>query len=314
MDLPERFVANITRIFKDNGRQWLAGLDHRFDLCIKKWDLKSCVLASDLSINLICFAESEDFGSVVLKMGVPHAELFTEIEALSLYQGRGICRCYDFDLELGALLLERIVPGTDLINLKDQERFRVAAGLISQLPLPVTASHGLPTYTDWLARAFSRARNDNAVGERMLFLVDQAERMFNQLRSRAGPSVLLHGDLHHKNILQDSHGQWKAIDPKGATGMQCLEAGRFMINQFGMVDRDNRFRSVQDMAGVFGRALGERSQSVAACGFIDAVLSNCWSVEDNPERDRLHEAVEFCSSFLDCVRQLDSRSGRDRGG
>jgi len=26
---------------------------------------------------------------------------------------------------------------------------------------------------------------------------------------------VLHGDIHHQNILEDDRGNWRAIDPKG---------------------------------------------------------------------------------------------------
>ena len=56
---------------------------------------------------------------VILKIGVPNPELITEIEALLIYDGRGSVRLLDVDREQGALLLERLKPGTPLLSITD---------------------------------------------------------------------------------------------------------------------------------------------------------------------------------------------------
>ena len=47
------------------------------------------------------------------------------------------------------------------------------------------------------------------------------------------PQILLHGDLHHWNILSDADRGWMAIDPKGVIGASCLDVGRFINNAMG---------------------------------------------------------------------------------
>lgn len=41
--------------------------------------------------------------------------------------------------------------------------------------------------------------------------------MFAGLRDSMGEQVVLHGDLHHENVLR-SGGGWVAIDPNGVIG------------------------------------------------------------------------------------------------
>ena len=50
----------------------------------------------------------------ILKVAVPHKDFSTEMEALVIYEGRGINRQIDLDLDLNAMLLERLCPGTTL--------------------------------------------------------------------------------------------------------------------------------------------------------------------------------------------------------
>lgn len=297
------FAARISRAFGEEGTAWLTRLPQILHRCQERWQLTHLRVLEDLSYNLVCFAESPTYGPVVLKVGMPHPELWTEKKALSLYAGRGICTCYETDAELGALLLERIVPGTDLTSVANhQERFRLAASLISFLPVVPKGEHGLPTYEDWLTRAFARVRAEQSRNSALRSLVDKAEGLFEKLDTPRRPKLLLHGDLHHKNILKDCQG-WKAIDPKGVIGVHCLEAARFMQNEFGMGDDADRLQRLDEMIATFAEHLGERKSVLAGCAFIDQVLATCWSAEENLPLVALHALVEECQTLFDYLQR-----------
>ena len=44
------------------------------------------------------------------------------------------------------------------------------------------------------------------------------------------PPVVLHGDLHHFNILAAERQPWLAIDPKGVVGEPVYETGALLRN------------------------------------------------------------------------------------
>ncbi|MFZ5826372.1 MAG: aminoglycoside phosphotransferase family protein, partial [Bacillota bacterium] len=232
MQIPEQFQQKMVRSFGERGSAWLAHLPHIYERAVRKWSLTNCSLSPEIFYNLICFGDSPDFGPVVLKIGMPHRELFTEIQALRLYGGRHICACHDADPELGALLLERVVPGTDLTHVAShRERSLVGAGLMARLPVPLAEGHGFPAYSALLQEAFRWVRAENRAGVAMLALVETAEALFREVEEEGGPAVLLHGDLHHKNILRDRQGGWRAIDPKGIAGVAVMETARFIQNE-----------------------------------------------------------------------------------
>ena len=72
----------------------------------------------------------------------------------------------------------------------------------------------------------------------MLYYVDQTEKLFYEVTAQEPSNMLLHGDLHHENILYSGRlspltgeqGNWVVIDPKGVTGIRSLEAGRYILN------------------------------------------------------------------------------------
>lgn len=306
MDIPARFMEKIVRTFGDKGREWLDRLPGIFESCVQRWELTECQPLEDLSVNYICFAKSPNHGQVVLKIGVPHPELFTESIVLRLFRGRHVCTCHDSDLGLGALLLERIIPGDNLASIPDQsERIRIAADMIRDLPIPLAEGVvGLPTYSTWISRAFSRARREKIVGQRMLTLIDAADSLFREVERSDCPQKVLHGDLHHWNVLMDSSGRWKAIDPKGVIGAAHLEAGRFIINQVGEVDDTDLYANLDEMTTVIGERLGQPRRTIAICGFVESVLATCWSFEDRDEPAHLSEGIRTCQMLCDYVRGI----------
>ena len=108
MHLPSEFIDAVHRIFGDRGREWLPRLPGIVAQCRATWELDPGIICSTMSMNYIEFTATAAGEPVALKVGVPHAELFTEMEALRLYNGRGAVRLLDRDRELGAILMQRL--------------------------------------------------------------------------------------------------------------------------------------------------------------------------------------------------------------
>jgi len=108
--------------------------------------------------------------------------------------------------------------------------------------------------------------------------------------------VLLHGDLHHGNILAAQREPWLAIDPKGVLGLPAYEPATFVINQTaeaaGATDlsRFLMFR-VDGLASTAGLDPTMVRESAVA----HAVLSAWWTVEDH---GRVGEFALTCAKAL----------------
>ena len=61
-------------------------------------------------------------------------------------------------------------------------------------------------------------------------LLAAAHKYYADIEPEREPLVLLHGDLHHDNILRKGDRDWVVIDPQGVVGAGFLEAGRFLQN------------------------------------------------------------------------------------
>lgn len=248
-----------------------------------------------MSLNYIEFTTTADGTTVALKIGVPHSELFAEMETLRLYDGSRSARLMDEDRALGAILMQHLKPGTILRQLKDnRQETEIAASIISELAVPVPSTHQLPSFSGWVERAFRLTRTTWDLEERMpRDLLDRAEQAFTEILQSSNGDVILHGDLHHENILLDEQGGWTAIDPKGVTGPHCLETGRYLLNflpeNLTMTDRE---KMVRERVAIFSAELGYSVACIAACGLVDSVLGHCWSFEEENLSDDWNEGVE----------------------
>ncbi|HEU5100040.1 MAG TPA: aminoglycoside phosphotransferase family protein, partial [Roseiflexaceae bacterium] len=113
-------------------------------------------------------------------------------------------------------------------------------------------------------------------------LVEQAERLFVELLGSMADPVLLHGDLHHWNILAAERQPWLAIDPKGVIGEPAYEVGAWLRNWLpDLLEQPDPARVMARRVDQFAEALGIERARIRGWGLAQAVLSVWWCIEDN---------------------------------
>ena len=298
--VPNSFPRSAVRRFGDAGRLWIKELPEILAECEKRWELTACRPVADLSINLVFFATSGRHGEVVLKVTGPHSERDTEMYALERLGGEYACRCIDDDHSLGAMLLERLEPGSTLRLLDDPDvQLEVGMEMIENLPCGVADDHPFPTYRQWIDRTFRRALTQYSPPQEELALYDAASDLYERISY--GPTRLLHGDLHHDNILS-SGDRWKAIDPQGVVGPVVMECGRFIQNHADQNDRLHIGTAIL-AAERLGEALLIPTHDVVAALFILHLLTACWCREMSDPPKTVSRITDECSGLLQCIRR-----------
>ena len=301
---PRRFVNYATRHFGEKGEMWLAELPGILEKCRAKWGLALGPLVDEIKVNYVGYARMPSGEEVVLKVGVPHREFSTEMEALAIYEGRGINRLIDSDEELNAMVLERISPGTLLNNLEDRDaQAEVVAQIIRDLHrTPPPSGHNLPNFSKWAESAHRDARECDDQ-ERARPFLDQLPRVLSILDSFSDPGepqMLLHGDLHHWNVLLDRERGWMAIDPKGVVGASCLEVGRFIGNAFSRgADPAEMRRILEDTIRILSDRLGQNQDRIFAGALCDYVVASSWGLKYQSGPGERQESEEELAVLLD---------------
>lgn len=281
--LQPSFSSTITDLFGDRGRAWLEALPDLLADCERRWSVK-ILPPFDLSYNYVAPALRADGTGAVFKAGVPDPALTDEMTALGLWEGHGIAELLDCDPDRGVMLLERLEPGLPLATVEaDEEATRIFTRVARQLWRPAPAVHHFETPQTW-ARGLGRLRRRFGGGTGPLpdRLVETAEALYAGLLSSAAEPVLLHGDLHHWNILSAQRQPWLAIDPKGIVGEPCYEVGAWLRNPLpGLFDWPDLPRVFARRVEILVSELGFDRERVVGWGLAQAVLSAWWSIEDH---------------------------------
>lgn len=244
--------------------------------------------ARDWSVEVEHTAETETavllFGHrrnrpVVLKVLRRRGDEWHAGEVLAAFEGRAVVRVYEYTD--GAVLLERLLPGTALVDLAldghDNEATDILADVIGAMA-PRAAPASSPTVLDW-AGGFDRYA---AIGEGQIpdDLLSQAQEVYSQLCHSQSRVRLLHGDLHHYNVLFDAERGWLAIDPKGVVGEAEFEIGAALRNPYDRPDLFARPGIVERRLTRLASRLTIDPGRALSWGFAQAVLSAVWTVED----------------------------------
>jgi len=240
---------------------------------------------------------------VVLKIAKQVGDEWRSGEVLRAFAGNGTVRVYEFDF--GAVLLERLRPGTQLLSLvlqgEDDHASLILANLMSQMaghPAPDSC----PTVWDWSA-AFERYLNsgDKRIPEE---LVSEARIRYRTLAASPQNETLLHGDLHHYNVLFDAKRGWVAIDPKGVVGEIEYEVGAILRNPVQLPELFNSVATIERRVHRFVKQLRLNRGRVIAWAFAQAVLSAIWDVEDGFEVGPEHHTLRLAKIIKPMLRSI----------
>jgi len=274
-------VKKLVDVYGDVGRDWIASFPALLERFRQEWGIRELgETFSYVGYSWVAPCVLGDGTWAVLKLAPPDKEFANEIEALKLYGGRGAVRLLASDSTATALLLERIEPGTMLFDMEDDvAATEIAATTFKKLFRPLPEEHSFPTIERW-GQAFERVRTKYGGGSGVFpaDLFEPAAEIYATLCQDQETPVLLHGDLHHYNILR-SGDDWVAIDPKGLAGERAYEVGPLLWNKTAGVP-DLRGQSRRRISQV-SEILGIDRQRLLQWGFAQSVLSILWTFEDH---------------------------------
>jgi streptomycin 6-kinase len=281
--VPEGLARTTVALRGTAGAEWLDRLPATLTFCEERWALRVEPPFPELSYNWVAPALCDDGTAAVLKLSFPNDEFRAEAEALRIFDGRGAARLLRLDLDRGAMLLECLEPGVPLTTVgDDEEATSIAAGVLGQLWRPVQRDHPFPMVSDW-ARGLERLRRHfrGGTGPLPAALVEEAEALFAELIPSQAEPVLLHGDLHHFNVLAAQRQPWLAIDPKGVVGEPAYDTGAMLHNPAELLDGPYPGRILQRRLDQLAEELSLDRSRVRGWGISQAVLAAYWGWEDS---------------------------------
>ena len=284
--VPDAFIRKQFEIHGPAGRAWLDRLPDILAGAAQQWGLTLGPPVPALSYHYVGLATRADGTPVVVKACSPTGEFPLETAALRLFAGRGAVRLLATDPAREVMLLERLTPGTPLADLAatdEEAATAIAAGVMRALWRPAPPEHDFPTVADWAAGLGRlRAGFGGGTGPFPAALVEEAEQLFADLLATQAAPVVLHGDLHHGNILAAERAPWLALDPKGVVGEPAYEVGALLRNPMPDIAAwPHLDRVLARRLDILSAELGLDRARLRAWALAQAVLSGWWSYEDH---------------------------------
>lgn len=267
-----------------------------------KWQLSNLrpLAKSAFTNNHVILAYSACYRTDVVLKICPSDDITYEQKTLHYFNGHGCVKLLDYDAQNHGLLLEYIQPGSmlkDLFPRDDSKAVEIAANVIKELHFHqnlLVNLHEFPTINAWLDLL------GNYKGEKVSeTLLKEAKNLSDKLLNTQGNLYVLHGDLHHENILQ--HGDsWVAIDPKGVVGELEYEFGAFIRNPVPeLLQESNAEQIIMHRIDQFSNIFGCEKQRLIDWSFVQAVLVACWSEWD------------YYSQFAEIIKKFCSKKGNE---
>ncbi len=300
--IPDDFIQKMIVLHGANGLAWIDRLPTILATCEQEWKITIGSPLDNLSYHYVASAVRLDGAPAVVKVCSPTREFAQESEALRLFDGHGMVQLLECDSGNQAMLLERLQPGTPLIRMEDDEKATfIAASIMRQFWRLVPQNHPFPSVQDW-GKGFIRLRQYYGGGSGPFppALLEEAETLFAELSASMAEPVLLHGDLHHDNILSATRQPWLAIDPKGLVGEPTYEVGAWLRNPLPqLLSMPHPGRILARRIDQFAEELGLERGRVRDWGVAQAVLSVWWGIEDT---GRVWDDALACAELLAAVK------------
>ncbi len=292
------FESNTINMFGAEGKVWLENLPKLVEKLAAQWKLSRLeLLTDDLSYNFI-MAGLRGTQPIILKIGLNVKEIEQEATALRALASSCTAQVLEQDTTCGALLLERATPGNTLNSYfpdKDTEALTIVCDLIQKLPKVIP--NPSPFHSD--ADRFGLIDRDG--WDIPSPILSKARHLKSQLLATAPEPILIHGDLHDGNIVQQGN-HWIVIDPSGMQGEVAHEIAGFICNPYESVfTLPNAHEFIKNRILVSSQLLGIDPERIQRWCFLYVVWVWAWILQSGDDAT----AIAYDAQFLDPLTPHD---------
>lgn len=270
-----QFKENITSIYGADGQQWLNELPTIISEVAKQYHLTELVPVSNMSFNYVASGYL-DARPIILKLGLNCKALTKEAHCLRAFANHAAAEVLANNKNM--IIMERSVPGSTLkeyFPVKDIEATTIFCSVLNELhSANVPDKHDFYHVKDLLKTLDNKLDIPDSI-------LSKSKTLRDNLLGSTDKEVLLHGDLHHDNILK--HGdEWLVIDPKGFIGDPAFEPAAYLCNPIPeLLHEDNAKQIVSDRIKLCAEKLEILEQRIKDWLYVKSVLCWAWCLEDN---------------------------------
>jgi streptomycin 6-kinase len=275
--VPERVITTLNEVaHQDVIPNWLSSLPTVIEALCAKWQIELEPRIGDTWITVVLFGTSPDLGPVVIKSSPNAVDFVAQARAFEIGAGDNVPRLYDLDLAHCTMVMERIVPGTELrhVAMDDEASTRIGAETLRTFWRPIADGEGLISQRRAMQPLFDWTPQSELIDTE---LIAQAQQLATSLMEQSTQTCLVHGDFHHWNVLQRTSGAWVIIDPIGIVGDPASDIARWMHNPPEIAMREDFLDVAAHRIGIWADVTGIDADALASWALVGNVLNaiNC---------------------------------------
>ncbi|MGG0667309.1 aminoglycoside phosphotransferase family protein [Lederbergia citrisecunda] len=300
MNIPVSFQEKIVNCFGETGEEWLQSLEDNVNSIAHDWGLTLESPVTNLSYNYVIHVIDYNSDPYILKIGLPGFDFQNEVRTLQLYNGQGCAKLLKADASRGAMLLEKLQPGTMLCAETDEvvviQNF---CHVWKEIRCPLPTAYDFPTVLDWAA-AFPKYQSNHPKNNGPIpnEWVKMAVDYLHEIHQSSTEIGLLHGDLHHENILFSNERGWLAIDPKGVAGSPYFDVVSFLINH--LFTKSNPEALLKKRVDLLSESLDLNREKLLKSAVSMSTLYACWGIEDKDSNwDKTYQCAKWFKGLLE---------------
>lgn len=264
----------------------------------QKWNLKKPQLLTQTATAEVYTVLYQDAGAVLKLLNPFYKSVYNaEANVLNHYQGHGAIYLYEYDE--GALLLEQgdgLTLKELVIKNQDEEATKIACKVINDLhQVPPKNNLNLIGMRDNFKSLFFKA----TLEPRSIF--SEAAHLMEYLLNTQQGECVLHGDIHHTNILHSADRGWLAIDPKGVLGEKTYDIANLFYNPIGRESVISQIDVIKNRSRVISETLQIDQKRVLQYAFCYGSLSAAWHLEDYKDVSATMTVLGSVKKCLDLI-------------
>jgi len=240
--LDEAVRRRLTARFGDQIQSWFAGLPPVLITLADRWQLQFGSFMPDGSMSVVIRCQMSDGRAAVLKLCPDRARLANEAAALARWATVHVPSVFAVDERLGALLIEAIEPGPSLTASQTYPPWHSIADLLNSLHTSGVPDPSCPSVSQRSEDLFYSWATARRLGAEWVEVVppelfERGRRLAIKLASDTSTTVLLHGDLTPRNILDGGNQRGLVgIDPAPCLGDAAFDAVDLLLWQSDSVE------------------------------------------------------------------------------
>ncbi len=277
--LPDEVVSRVLSI-GEVGEKWLNELDGLIKKIEMDWKIAVGEALEGGTHAFVAHADGKNGEKYVVKIDIPEnvggSIFMNSVNALLAANGNGYAKLYAYDEENKIYLMERLGKSVGSMGYSVNEQIKLICTALNkawEIPLDNAKLPYGGECTAWFKEFIPQAWEDlsypcsERVVKRALSYLNSRDEHFSE-----DDCVLIHGDAHATNILQDLNDaeNFKFIDPDGAVYEKASDLG-VLMREWHEEYEVNAYKKGQERCEYIHSLTGVDKQAIWEWGYIQTV-------------------------------------------